>query len=106
MKVPNHPRVPKAPSAKTNTEETFREGCADNGEESNEKKYLEVPPKINENKEEIPPGIKQDPGIDRRNDKHYRKLDLGSPNNSVDRKTARWVQEQNEFFGKVKGTKA
>ena len=40
--------------------------------------------------------------ISRRNDKHNEKWDLESPNNPVDKKTARWIEEQNEFLGKQK----
>ena len=41
-------------------------------------------------------------GISRRNDKHNEKWDLESPNKPVDKKTARWIEEQNEFLGKQK----
>ena len=57
---------------------------------------------MNESKKEIPPETKQDSGISRRNNKHSEKLDLESPNNPVDKKTARWIEEQNEFLGKQK----
>ena len=60
------------------------------------------PPKMNESKKEIPPETKQDSGISRRNNKHSGKLDLESPSNPVDKKTVRWIEEQNEFLGKQK----
>ena len=54
---------------------------------------------MNENKRAIPPETKQDSGISRRNNKHSEKLDLEGPSNPVDKKTARWIEQQNEFLG-------
>ena len=99
---PKPPRVPRAPRAKTNAEETSKKGYSANGGNINEGKYPEIPPKMNESKKEIPPETKQDSCISRRNDKHSEKLDLESPSNPVDKKTARWIEEQNEFLGKQK----
>ena len=99
---PKPPRVPRAPRAKTNAEETSKKGYSANGGDINEEKYPEIPPKMNESKKEIPPETKQDFGISRRNDKHNKKWDLESPNNPIDKKTARWIEEQNEFLGKQK----
>ena len=99
---PKPPRVPRAPRAKTNAEETSKKGYSANGGDINEGKYPEIPPKMNESKKEIPPETKQDSGISRRNDKHSEKLDLESPSNPVDKKTVRWIEEQNEFLGKQK----
>ena len=99
---PKPPRVPRAPRAKTNAEETSKKGYSANEGDINEGKYPEIPPKMNESKKEIPPETKQDFGISRRNDKHNEKWDLESPNNPVDKKTARWIEEQNEFLGKQK----
>ena len=99
---PKPPRVPRAPRAKTNAEETSKKGYSANGGDINKGKYPEIPPKMNESKKEIPPETKQDSGISRRNNKHSGKLDLESPSNPVDKKTARWIEEQNEFLGKQK----
>ena len=99
---PKPPRVPRAPRAKTNAEETSKKGYSTNGGDINEGKYPQIPPKMNESKKEIPPETKQDSGISRRNDKHSEKLDLESPSNPVDKKTVRWIEEQNEFLGKQK----
>ena len=99
---PKPPRVSRAPRAKTNAEKTSKEGYVANGGEIDKGKYPEIPPKMNESKKEIPPETKQDPSISRRNDKHSGKLDLESPSNPVDKKTARWIEEQNEFLGKQK----
>ena len=99
---PKPPRVPRAPKAKTNAEETPKEEYSASGGDIKEVKYPETPPRINKNKKEIPSETKQDSGISKRSDKHNGKLDLESPNNPVDKKTARWIEEQNEFLGKQK----
>ena len=96
------PRVPRAPRAKTNAEETSKKGYSANGGDINDGKYPDISPKMNESKKEIPPETKQGSGISRRNSKHSEKLDLESPSNPVDKKTARWIEEQNEFLGKQK----
>ena len=57
---------------------------------------------MNKSKKEIPPETKQNSGTGKRSDKHDEKLNLESPNNPVDKKTARWIEEQNEFMGKQK----
>ena len=57
---------------------------------------------MNESKKEIPPETKQDSGTGKRSDKHDAELNLESPDNPVDKKTARWIEEQNEFLGKQK----
>ena len=99
---PKPPRVPRTPKAETNAEETSKKGYSANGGDINKGEYPEIPPKRNENKKEIPPETKQDSGISRRGNKHSGKLDLEGPSNPVDKKTARWIEEQNEFLGKQK----
>ena len=99
---PKPPRVPRAPRAKTNAEETSKKGYSTNRGDINGGKYPEIPPKMNESKKGIPPETKQGSGISRRNDRHSEKLDMESPSNHVDKKTVRWIEEQNEFLGKQK----
>ena len=99
---PKPPRTPNAPKAKTNAEETSKKEYSANGGDTKERKYLEIPPKMTQSKKEIPPEKKQDSGIGKRSDKHNEKLNLESPDNPVDKKTARWIEEQNEFLGKQK----
>ena len=60
------------------------------------------PPRMTESKKEIPPETKQDSGKGKRSDKYDEKLNLESPDNPVDKKTTRWIEEQNEFLGKKK----
>ena len=99
---PKPPRAPKAPKAKTNAEETSKKEYSANGGDTKEGKYPEIPPKMIKSKKEIPPEKRQDSGIGKRSDKHNEKLNLESPDNPVDKKTARWIEEQNEFLGKQK----
>ena len=81
------PKPPRAPKVKTSAEETSKKEYSANGGDT---------------KKEISPEKKQDSGIGKRSDKHNGKLNLESPDNPVDRKTARWIEEQNEFLGKQK----
>ena len=99
---PKPPRVPRAPKAKTNAEETFKKGYSANGGDIKEGKYPKIPPRMTESKKEIPPETKQNSGKGKRSDKYDEKLNLESPDNPVDKKTARWIEEQNEFLGKKK----
>ena len=61
-------------------------------------------PNVKENEAEIvvPHEEKQAARIDKKNDKNDEKLNFESPRNSADKKTARWIKEQNEFLGKQK----
>ena len=99
---PKLPRVPRAPKAKTNAEETSKKGYSANGGDTKEGKYPEIPPKMKRGKKEIPPETKQDSGISKRSDKHSGRLNLESPDNPMDKKNARLIEEQNEFLGKQK----
>ena len=99
---PKPPRVPRTPRAKTNAEETSKKGYSVNGGDISKGEYPEIPPEMNENKKAIPPETKQDSGISRRDNKHSEKLDLEGPSNPVDKKTARWIEQQNKFLGKQK----
>ena len=99
---PKPPRVPRTPRAKTNAEETSKKGYSANGGDISKGEYPEIPHEMNENKKEIPPETKQDSGISRRNNKHSEKLGLEGPSNPIDKKTARWIEQQNEFLEKQK----
>ena len=48
----------------------------------------------------VPQEEKQVPEIDKKNDKNDERWDFESPGNLADKKTARWIEEQNEFLGK------
>ena len=51
---------------------------------------------------ESPPEKKQDPGIGKKSGKNDERWDSESSKNPVDKKTARWIEEQNEFLKKQK----
>ena len=96
---PKPPRIPRMLGTKTNAGHTSKEGCSAKEREINEGKYPEVLPKTNESKE-IPPRAKQNFGMDKGDKKFNEKLDLEKSSNPVDKKTARWIEEQNELMGK------
>ena len=98
-KSPKPPRIPRMLGTKTNAGQTSKEGYSAKENEINEGKYPEVSPKTNESKE-IPSRAKQDLGMDKGDKKFNEKLDLEKSSNPVDKKTARWIEEQNELMGK------
>ena len=98
-KSPKPPRIPRMLGTKTNAGQTSKEGYSAKEKEINEGKYPEVSPKINESKE-IPSMAKQNLGMDKGDKKFNEKLDLEKSSNPVDKKTARWIEEQNELMGK------
>ena len=96
---PKPPRIPRMLGTKTNAGQTSKEGYSAKEREINEGKYPEVLPKTNESKE-IPSRAKQNLGMDKGDKKFNEKLDLEKSSNPVDKKTARWIEEQNELMGK------
>ena len=96
---PKPPRIPRMLGTKTNVGQTSKEGYSAKEREINEGKYPEVLPKTNESKE-IPSRAKQNLGMDKGDKKFNEKLDLEKSSNPVDKKTARWIEEQNELMGK------
>ena len=48
----------------------------------------------------VPQEERQVPKMDEKNDKNDERWDFESPGNLADKKTARWIEEQNEFLGK------
>ena len=97
---PKPPRVPKVPKAGGNTEGTFKKECPSFGADYKEGKYLEPTHKENKVGMVDPQEEKQVPAIDKKNGKNGERWDFESPGNLVDKKTARWIEEQNEFLGK------
>ena len=97
---PKPPRVPRVPKAGGSTEGTFKKECPSFGADYKEGKYPESA--LTKNKDEIvvPQEEKQIPEIDKKNGKNDEGWDFESPGNLVDKKTARWIEEQNEFLGK------
>ena len=97
---PKLPRVPKGPKVEGNKEGTLKKECMSFKGDYNEGKYPELILKENEVGMVVPQEEKQVPEIDKKNDKNDEKWDFEGPRNLADKKTARWIEEQNEFLGK------
>ena len=100
---PKPPRAPKAPKARVNTEGTPKKGYPALSGDTKERKYPEISHKENKDRKEVPPEKQQDPGIGKRSGKYDKNWNSESSENSVDKKMAKWIEEQNEFLGKQKG---
>ena len=59
----------------------------------------------NEVKTVVPQDKRQAPEIGKQNDKNDEKGDLESSRDIADKKTAKWIKEQNEFLGKQRERK-
>ena len=97
---PKLPRVPKVPKAGGNAEGTFKKECTSFGANYKEGKYPEPTHKENKVGMVDPQEKKQVPEVDKKNGKNGERWDFESPENLVDKKTARWIEEQNEFLRK------
>ena len=97
---PKPPRVPKVPKVDGSNEGTLKKECPNFRGDYKEGKYLELISKENEVGMVVPQEKKQVPEIDKKNDKNDERWDFESPGNLADKKTARWIEEQNEFLGK------
>ena len=97
---PKPPRVLKVPKAGGNIEGTFKKEYPSFGADYKEGKYPESTHKENKVEMVDPQEKKQVPEMDKRNGKNGERWDFKSPENLVDKKTARWIEEQNEFLGK------
>ena len=97
---PKPPRAPKVPKARVNAVGTFKKEYPAFSGDSKEGKYPELPHKENKDRKVVPPEKKQDPGIGKKSGKNDESWNFESSGNIVDKKTAKWIEEQNEFFGK------
>ena len=97
---PKPPRVPKGPKLEEKIEGTLKKECPSFRGDYNEGKYPEPILKENEVGIVVPREERQVPEIDKKNDKNDERWDFESPRNLADKKTARWIEEQNEFLGK------
>ena len=97
---PKPPRVPKGPKVEENTEGTFKKECPSFRGGYKEEKYPELILKENKVGMVVPQEQKQVPEIDKKDGKNDERWDFESPGNLADKKTARWIEEQNEFLGK------
>ena len=97
---PKPPRVSKGPKVERKNEGTFKKECPSFREDYKEGKYPEPISKENEVGIVVPQKEKQVPEIDKKDGKNDERWDFESPGNLVDKKTARLIEEQNEFLGK------
>ena len=97
---PKPPRVPKGPRVERSKEGTFKKECPSFGEDYKEGKYSKPISRENEVGIVVLQKEKQVPEIDKKSGKNDERWDFESPGNLVDKKTARWIEEQNEFLGK------
>ena len=99
---PKPPRAPRVPKVGGNAKGTFRKEHPSLSGEYKEGKYPEPTHKENKVGMVDPQEKKQAPEIVKKNGKNGERWDFESPENLVDKKTARWIEEQNEFLGKQK----
>ena len=99
---PKPPRVPKDPKDREKNEGTLKKECPSFRREYNEGIYPELFLKENGVGTVVPQDQRQASDIDKKNDKNDERWDFESPGNLADKKTARWIREQNEFLGKQK----
>ena len=101
---PKPPRAPKGLKVNESNEKvSAKEGPNSKGD-YDKGKYPDPNLKKKEVGMVMPQEEKQVPKVDKKNDKNDERWDFESPRNSADKKTARWIEEQNEFLGKQKET--
>ena len=100
---PKPPRAPKVPKVRIDTEGTPKKEYPAFSGDSKEGKYPEIPHKENKDKKEVPPEKQQDSGIGKKGGKYDENWNSESSENPVDKKMAKWIEEQNKFLGKQKG---
>ena len=101
---PKPPRVPKGPRVNGSNEKASVKECPNSKGDHDKGKYSEPNFKKDEGGMVMPQEEKPVPRIGKKNDKNNELWDFASPRNSADNKTARWIEEQNEFLGKQKET--
>ena len=99
---PKPPRTPRVPKAKVNTEETFKKDQSVFNGNSKKSERSEIPYKENKERKEAFLEKRLDTGMGKKDGKNDKKWDSKSPKNPIDQKTARWIEEQNEFLDKQK----
>ena len=99
---PKPPRDPKIPKTKAKVVEAFKKEHTESSGNSKEGKHPEIPHEENRERKKTSLEKRIDPDIGKRNGKNDRGWDSESPENPVDKKTAKWIEEQNEFLGKQK----
>ena len=97
---PKPPRAPKGPKVDESNEGASKKQGPSSRGDYDKGKYPEPNLKKKEVGMVMPQEEKQVPKVDNENDKNDERWDFESPRNSADKKTARWIEEQNEFLGK------
>ena len=101
---PKPPRAPKGPKVGESNEKASTKECPNSKGDHDKGKYLEPNLKKKEVGMVMPQEEKQIPKVSNKNDKNDERWDFESPRSSADKKTVRWIEEQNEFLGKQKET--
>ena len=99
---PKPPRTPRVPKAKINTEETFKKDQSVFNGDSKKSERSEIPYKENKESKKASLEKRLDPDLGKKDGKNDKEWDSKSPENPIDKKTARWIEEQNEFLDKQK----
>ena len=99
---PKPPRAPKVPKAREKAAETLKKDHPAFNGDSKKAKYPEIPHKENKDEKVVPSEKRQDPGIGKKSGKHDENWNSESSKNPVDKKTAKWIEEQNWFLRKQK----
>ena len=99
---PKLPRVPKGPKVEENNEGTLKKECLSFRGDYNKGKYPKLILNENEVGIVVPQEERQVPEIDKKKVKNDERWDFESPGNLAGKKTARWIEEQNEFLGRQK----
>ena len=99
---PKPPRTPRVPKAKVNTVETFKKDQPVFNGDSKEGKHPEIPHEENKDRKEASLEKRLDHDIGKKSGKHDENWNSESSKNPMDKKTAKWIEEQNEFLGKQK----
>ena len=102
---PKLSRVPKGPKGKEKNEGTLKKECPSFRRDYNEGIYPKLFLIENGVGTVVPKDKRQAPEIGKQNDKNDEKGDFESSRNLANKKTARWIKEQNEFLGKQKERK-
>ena len=97
---PKPPRTPRVSKAKVNTEETFKKDQPVFNGDSKEGKHPEIPHEENKDRKEASLEKRLDYDIGKKSGKHDENWNSKSSKNPIDKKTAKWIEEQNEFLGK------
>ena len=101
-RVPKIPKVPKVPKEGMDTEKTSKKEYPAFSGDPKRGKFLEIPHKKIKDRKDVPPEKLQDSGVGKKGGKYSESWNSETSENPVNDKTAKWIEEQNEFIGKQK----